>query len=452
MDEFVTGVDHYLNSGLLPFYYFIVVITALFILNKFRYRIPVIFIVLIFWEGLFVYLAQKIPFITNVYKIGYALFAFYLYGSDVFAAKRRRNYFLDFTFLFIGLLFCSSVIINESNILTTLSQYVKKYGIPFVFYYGIKKHENNKQILDWYSNLFLWVIGAQVLFVVIKLFLFGFGESLVGSISFIGGAPGNILPVLGFFLLWTKRRGDLSKADWIFIASLLLIGLAGNKRSIWFVLPVIIAATLVYVQKSIHLFSLVKYIPVALVLFVFGVKSNPSLNPEGTRWGSFSLEYVYSYARDYTFGSDNQRARTDVAHGRGGAFYEIIYMSENDVFSPDFLLGHGVDVVFVTSYDTFEDEEFGVASKAAVGAVLQNFFSLGFLGTLFIMLFGIAIISKVKNRNLRIILGAFLLWDYILFYNSTIVINAHGILFVFIVNYYNCVIASHYEKEKIANY
>jgi hypothetical protein len=267
--------------------------------------------------------------------------------------------------------------------------------------------------------------------------MFGFGESMVGSISFAGGGPGNIIPVLGFFLVWMKRNVPLTKRDWIFIVLLMFIAVSGNKRSVVFLLPIVIAITLLFVQKRIRFISLLKYIPVAVVLFVLGVKSNPTLNPEGSRWGSFNPKYIIDYAMGYSFGNKESLLKNPLQKGRGGGFIEFMTVTSTDYSFKEYFFGQGLENVVGTNYDTFNAEKFGVASKGAISAAVMNFITLGFLGMILAWWFGISIVKTISNKRLRWILYIFLTWDYLLFGNTTITINADSILLVFICVYFN---------------
>jgi hypothetical protein len=437
--ELVTGVESYLSSGLLPYYYLAVALGAIVIWIKFRLKLIPFFIILLFIEGLFFYLSDSFDIFKNVYKIGFLALAVLLFGYKLLKIRKTKTEkaFLSI-FILIGIAYLISYQINDSNLLTSLSQYLKKYGIPVLFYFGLKYGANRGLKMQTYAKLFTWLLSLQILLVFLKLFMFGFGESLVGSISFLGGGPSNVIPILGFLLIWLKSNGKLSRNDWVFVLVLFLsMAIIGNKRSIWFVLPVLIGALFAFVSKRIRITTFLAYIPLLIILFVIGVKTNPTLNPDGSRWGRFSLEYVFNYALNYTFGNEYDRARGDIGHGRGGGFVEFTTNVAGKFSTLQYFFGLGVEEVVTQDYDEFDEDRFGIKSKGSAGAFVQNFIATGLFGTIIIFFFGITLVRNIDNKPLRRVLYAYLAWDYILFYNLSISINAHVILLVFIILYHN---------------
>jgi len=429
-----SGVDAYLSSGVLPFYYSLVVIINLALIIKFKWNKFAVFIILLFSEGLFVYLGNHISIFNSFYKIGFFAIAILLFHKPLILLKKRGNEKWMLTvILLIGIFFFISGYLNHTNPLISLSQFSKKYFILVLFYFGLRKV--NDPYLFYIGKIFIWVLVTQVLFTLIKLILFGFGESLIGSISFDGGGPSNILPVLGFLIIFLYRKGKLSKKDWCLIFGLFLIAVIGNKRSVIVILPLIIGATLFYVHKSISLFKLIKFLPLIFFLLYLGVRINPTLNPEGTRWGSFDLGFLQEYSINYTFGNEEAYESDDLIGGRGGSFVSFL---KNDIELKDgkFLFGEGINSILL-DYENFENERFGIDSKGSAGAALQNFIAYGFIGVILIFLFTISWIRLVSNYALSVILLFFLIWDYILFYNTTITINAMGISLIFIVELSN---------------
>jgi len=437
--ELVTGVETYLRSGLLPVYYIAVLLGAFIIWVKFEFKIVPLFIILLFCEGLVVYLSRNNVIFSYVYKVGFFVFAFIIFSYKLIRVKKTRHEKLFLViFSIIGLVFLISFIINNSNFFTILSQYLKKYGIPLLFYFGLKAEYHKENNMNMYASLFTWLLGFQIILVFFKLYLFGFGESLVGSISFLGGGAGNIIPILGFFLFWIKRNDVLTKSDWLFVLTLFLsIAIIGNKRSILFVWPFVVASVYTFVSKSMKITTFVAYLPILLIVFVIGVKTNPTLNPTGSRWGKFDLNYVFDYAAHYTFGDEYYRASGNIGYGRGDGAYKIAAKLKTESLFIHYIFGYGVEEIFSQDYAGFETGKFGVRSKGALSSFAQNFVATGLLGAVLIFFFGVSLVRTLDNKQLRRIIYIFLAWDYFLFINSTIAINASSILLVFICLYYN---------------
>ena len=434
--DLVTGVDEYLASGLLPYYYGLVAVCALYLLHKFKYKTEAIFIIMLFFEGLFVFLSATIPLLTNLHKIGFSLFAVLLYLKPAIKSKKSNLDFLIIgCFCLIGLAFFISYLQNDSNILTSLSQLMKKYCIPLLFYFGVKSHITNENKMEWYADLFTWLIIMQIPLQFVKLVLFGSGESLIGSISFLGGGASNIVPILGFFFIWVKQNGVLKNKDWFIVILLFLSAVfIGNKRSVVFTLPIIIIYINTFVGKTFNAMRLIKVLPIILVIAIIGVKTNPTLNPENSRWGSFDIKYVFDYAYDYSFGES--RAKLDVGYGRGQGTIYFINTVKSEFDTKEMLFGIGVDEV-LTEYADFDSIKYGISSKGSAGAFVQNFIALGLLGTVAIFIFGLLLANIINDRMLFWGFTFLLLFEYFLLYNSIISINACAILFIFICNYFN---------------
>ncbi len=81
--------------------------------------------------------------------------------------------------------------------------------------------------------------------------------------------------------------------------------------------------------------TFVAYLPILLIVFVIGVKTNPTLNPTGSRWGGkFDLNYVFDYAAHYTFGDEYYRASGNIGYGRGdGGLIKLLQSLKLNLYS-----------------------------------------------------------------------------------------------------------------------
>lgn len=436
--ELVTGVDEYIKSGLLPYYYALVAIGAIILFYRFRLNKLSAFIILIFWEGLFAYWGQisNLP-IHNIYKIGIFLYALVVFSGNIFRKDSRADNFVNFAFIIFSISFWISAVLNEQEFLMSASQYGKKYAVPFLFFHGIKSLRFNPARAEYIGRLLIYILGFQIGFSIIKLFILGFGEAIVGSMSYKGGGPANLIPVLGFILIWIFRSGKLKRNEWWFIFALVIISIVSNKRSIVFILPIMIILVLAYVERSVKLVSFVKYIPIALVVFYLGIITNPTLNKEGNRWGSFDIGYVFNYASDYTFGTEKQREKDNLGHGRGGGFKEALIMGSNNFNATNYYFGHGMSEFVTKSYEEFDYKRFGLSFKGAAGGATGNFISMGLIGMITIFIFGISLIYTVKFKKFRWVLIGFFTFEYILLGSSLLVFSAHAVLLIFICIYFN---------------
>lgn len=428
--DFVTGVDEYLSSGLLPIYYFICLL--LFVRLGFLYKLDsfLVIVILMYLEGFFVYLGTFSEYIHEAYKIAIIIMSlFYLGNKLLFKDKNFFDYYLILLSVLILINYFYSGVQNSTPLLLTLSQFLRHHLIVVLLYFWLKNIHTLKIL--YYYKVFKSLFIIQILLAFLKLILFGFGESLIGSISFIGGGPSNILPVLGFVLIYIRKNEKLIKLDWLIVFGLFLVAIIGNKRSVMLILPLIIfLAYFINVNKKrIFNIKLLKFTPLVLFAFYIGVKVNPTLNPDDSRWGRFDYDYLINYSLNYTFG-DADLYNSDLAAGRGGSF--LYLLTEKDYDEQDLFYGYGLEEV-KKDYENFDSEKYGIATKGSAGAVFQNYISFGLIGTILIYIFIVSLVLMADSYKLRIMLFIFLTWDYIFFYNSSVQITAMMVTLLFII-------------------
>lgn len=434
MDEFITGVDEYMASGLLSYYYLLVFIVGLFLSFKHRKLNLSLLLVLIFWEGLFVFLgAQYYSIFRPIYRIGIVTLSIILCYKGIFTIKSSKQHYVNTLFLLITVVFWISFLINNQQPFTSLSQFGKNYLLPFLFFHEFLRLSPYPKYFKAYSNLFRDIIIAQVIFSIVKILLLGFGESIVGSMSFTGGGLATTLPVLGLIYIWVRANGLVTKKDWLLVIGLVVIAIASNKRAPIFILPIIVLLLNTYVYKTRTFVSLIKYIPLFFLLLYVGVRSNPSLNPEASRWGSFNLEYALLYSNDYMFGSE-RRLEIDEAkiYGRGGAFLAFFSSDFYNVPIKTLFFGDGIEEI-LDSYEDFDTVKYGVAHKGALNGALAKFISLGLLGLVFHFLYGASLINFIGFKKLQHLIIGIFAWDFFLYDGVMLEHSAMAVLFVFII-------------------
>jgi len=430
----VTGVESYIFSGWLIYYYLLVLIGLFYVLFKIKPQKLNIFLVLLFWEGLIVYVDyQYISYAREAYRIGLILFSILLFGGSVFKNSSNSVYFINVIFGLFTLSFWITYQINDTSLLTTASQYGLKYLLPFLIFHQFLNNRFSDELIVHHIDTIRVVLIIQILLSVAKVIILGFGESIVGSISFIGGGPAATIPVIGILFIWVTSFGLIKKKDWLLILGMLVIVLVSNKRAPVIIIPFILLYLYVYVNRTKNLLSFIKYIPIVVLVFYIGVRTNPTLNPQGSRWGSFNLQFTYQYIIDYTFGSEERR-KEDLTYGKGGTLLMFLSKSTLEMPLDELLFGTGIDKV-LKSYDDFDHEAYGVSSRGAISGAVSKFITLGILGFILNVLFGLSLINTIKFYRLRNLLIGYFLFDYML-YNGTLI--EHGatlFLFLFVIRF-----------------
>lgn len=438
------GVEMYLGNGLLPFYYLLVALSMLAIYVKFKLDKLVLFFIFIYCEGLFSYIGYEFTSFTRVYKLGFLFFSLYLFLGPIIHYKFSR-YKLSYVILllFLGLLFFLNFYVNDQDFLIIFSQFQKKL-VPIIFILGFVHYPKTKY--RFYLDALLWIIGVQFIFALFKFIIWGFGESLVGSISFNGGGASNILPILAFFLIWVKKEGYLSYKDWLYLLLVFSVSIIGDKRSIIFIFPFFVILTYAFSQKI----KPVDFFKVSFVCFVcvfIAVKINPSLNPENSRWGSFDPRFFSEYLMEYSFGDSKKVNQTDLVQGRGGGSLELLnsFFGRFNLKDGSFYIGEGFSKIDV-DYENFDSGKYGLTSKGSSSGFFQTYIAYGFFGVILFLCYGFMLIRFNTNKVLKWILFLLIFWDFFFFYYVSVNSYSFSITIIFLSLYSNLSNSKYYKR------
>jgi len=445
------------------YYYTIVFIAMLFTFYKLRINKLSFLIIIVFWEGLFDYLGtitiSILPIdIRKMYNAFVVLYIFFLTVNKLFKLHNYKERYIIITFLLFSASFWLSFILNGGNVIIILNQYLYKYTIIIFIYFYIRYIINNQNKKRYFDNIIIFVIKIQIFLSIIKIIIFGFGEEfIVGSVSYRGAAAAVVLPILFLIFYWLFKNGDLKTNDYIFTISLLIICIASGKRQPLFYFPFFFILLSTYVKKTIRVTSLIKFIPVGILLFYLGVRFTPSFTPESKVWGSFDFEYIINYSLRYYTGFGKFSYLKDggivVARNRIGGlntFFKPKMVNLNT--TEELLFGKGLyDVVsgaygrFVQTGETgsyYRTENIGL-----VGNSVLLLYSIGYSGILSLIFLGLLILNMINNKRLRLVMVLYYFWD-ILFYYNTFIFHIQNAIIV-----YNIVLSSNnlniYSKGKL---
>lgn len=330
-------------------------------------------------------------------------------------------------FFLFSISFMLSSFINQDNLTLILNQY-SKYFILFLLLFILKSHSDFRSLFfsEKIRRLVTDLIIVQGLLTILKLYLLGLNESIVGSISYIGGASGTVFPVLGFIFLWGIKKGKLEKKDWVIVFLLLLVGYASMKRAIWFILPFVIFLFYYFVPKKRLSKNFLYVIPILPLIFYLGVRINATLNPDNSFWGRFDLNYSLNYAKGYTFGEGRETSKK----GRGGATIQLVEKLFTLDYSQSDLIGMGLKPMYTTDYEEFDRLGFKIGHKGSATGVFQTYVTSGFIGVLFTLLFIASILKKIKNKRLRYVIIAIFCWEY--FFYTGIIMRTQSLSFLLV--------------------
>jgi hypothetical protein len=411
-------------------------LTFLYIIFKNKNNTIKILIILCFYSGLASFYGKGIE---NPYKIIVVLLSLYiLQKNNGLSGLNKRESFLLFVFVIFSVSFLYSAIINGDYFKLVFSQY-GKYITPICLFFVFKRIliKSPGTFIN-FRKLFFSLLTIQVFLTAVKILTVGLKESPVGSMAYIGGGAATLVPVLGFILMWLYKQGDFKRKDWYYIFLLIFVGFASLKRAIWFILPTIVILFLYYIPKRLKISNLINYIPLIPLIFYAGVRLNPTLNKEGKLGGSFDLQYVLDYVKIYSFGEATGTSNIQLGTGRGGATLLLVgkLFNKQPLSFSDYW-GSGLQEVYTTDYEQFNDEKYGVNSKGAVTGVFQSYISSGFVGVLITILLIISILGLIKETRIRTTIALLMFWDY--FFYSGLILRTQSlfVLFFFIIIYSN---------------
>lgn len=429
-------------------YFTFVFIGMLYAFKKVGINKKSVLIVLIFWHGLFQFLGTITGIdIDNLYKILLVLYLMTLTWNRILLFSTKSDRKVNIAFLLFAISFWFTFYLRRGGIVTILSQFAFKYGFVFLLYHYLKDILGNNHKREYVKFVILQVLYIQIILSIIKIVLFGFGyEPIVGSISAKGAGTAVVIPIISIIFFWLINDGKFTRKEWIIALLIFVISVASGKRQPIVFFPLVLFALFTYVKSNVKFISLIKYLPIIFLVFFLGVRFTPSVNPEQKVWGSFDLSYVKDYALRYYFGTSN----TDIIfsdqyinQGRGGGFVYYFQPSRLTLNSIDELLfGKGRYEVATGAFGRFTAtgrSDYGLEHSGLMGEAGAMLYSFGYVGTLFMVLLAVFIISKMENKKLALVLLLYYFWDFLFYYNQVIYSNQSALIVTFIVFYSNSI-------------
>jgi hypothetical protein len=433
--------------------YFLELISLIYLIKKYNKSMFYVLIILFFYTAIFSFLGKEIQ---NTYRIIMLIMTLWIsFQQKVFSKFKKGDGLITFAFVLFSLFYFYSISLNKDSILIALSQF-SRYIIVYCLWFLVRKEiYTNYDNFDKFKQLIYDVFLIQIIITVGKLFIFGGSriENIVGTIAHKGGSDGTTIPIIGFIMLWFYRKGKIKTKDWLYVSGLMLVGLLAGKRAVWFIIPLVITAFMIYVPKL----KINKTLIVALVMsplaFYLGARLTPNMNPENKIWGSFDIEYVFDFANNYQFGYE-WRAKVDKrAQGRGGA----TLLLWDKVFNPDVKFtssdwyGIGITQFYGTGYDDFEKLNTGINNKGASSGVFQTYITTGFASVLTTLFFYLVILWQIKMKRIRWVLIGIIGWEYIMYIGNIFRTPAYMFMIIYFIHYSNFLLLRRYKVPRITD-
>ncbi len=259
---------------------------------------PVVFILLVIaftdWAVESTYLPFQVMWLPELLS---ALLFLKSLGEKIILKKKFIVPGLRPVLIFL-LLALFSLLVNSSGVIPALLllRLLFRYYLLFLAIVNLEFNEKSQKLV---INVLILIFLVQIPLAVVKLLVFGQGES---SLSLSSHAVSTIFPLIAigffysFYFLYQKKPAYI----WGILA-FVGFSIVGEKRAFIFYLPVLLVFLTWTLRKKIRLRPGILLFGAALaaVSFYFVGRLIPTLNPQKRVWGAFSLRHIVDYARDY---------------------------------------------------------------------------------------------------------------------------------------------------------
>ena len=422
-------------------YYISALIMMLWMMWQYRNSLFMILLLLLAFTGPLSYFIPSGPQLVRVVTTALATYLLFVYRVTKYWNNLK---WIIVLFMLLSLYFLwNSLIFWQNDAIFVLSQY-SKYYIPFacllIFNVWIKKNPNSYEYLNkFFMNLLL----IQVLFAILKTMLFGFSsyEGMVGTFGQPqGGGAGTSFPLVALALICMNTNMNIKGwKSWMLILGLLLIGIMTGKRAVVVLFPLFFVLFALFVARKKYPRMVMAVIVVAPLLFYFGLRLTPSLNPENKIWGSFDIDYALNYGKDYSMGEMDEDGNREKGVGRVGANLLMIdWIKDYNNYDVHSWFGHGAERIFTSNdYEDYYDKDynFGINHRGSMTGIVMWYLAFGLIGLILFMLYYWFFFKIVKYLRLRLVLYGMVMFDFIL-YNAQMIREPFiCVLLIFVIFY-----------------
>jgi hypothetical protein len=362
-----------------------------------RLALHYLYWILIFMTGIF----QLLGINSGIYKIGIPLVSGVLFINTFVSNGNQLKY--PFVWWFIGFIGVAGISSFINRIDTFSLLYFLVYTSLSYFYFIVLINENSVLVISKVISFIKLLVFIQIPAILIKFILIGQSEhGGIGTLSINAGSVSAIFPLFIITILFCLYLFENKRKYLIYILCFCILGVIGSKRAILIFIPLVLIICgflFVKLEREVNSGKFLSKVLVACLMgagiFYFTAKTNKTLNPEQSNWGSFDLNYITNYVGNYTSSGANDKSEM---RRKDGLIFFINYMLEAD--SQKMLLGDGAGKLIESQYNTRTGSminEYGVrygGRMALVWLLLQ----VGFLGTTIFLLFYLRLFSLALKK------------------------------------------------------
>lgn len=400
------------------------IVALIYLLRKYRGDGLALFLIFLFWGGLF---ADCGKMVQNVFKIATLVYTFIIFFTHINKKAIPEGQTKVYIALAVYALYVliTGFLFHGDGIMLMMSQ-LSKYTVPVFLLPSFADIIEDPENRRYYNKFFGEIILVQIILNIWKLIVIGhWYEGLVGSVTGVaGGAVGTTLPLVGLCWLCSYMSLNISKKSLFFIIGLLFIGFMAGKRAVWLQFPVLFIVLSTVLNHTNFRNKLIPIILVSPILFYFGLRLSPTLNPENKVWGSFDPEYTLNYIMEYSGGTEKYSDDVVAGQGRLGANLLVFnLLSSSDDVSWK-ISGLGTKYIMAADSENYRDSNYymGISNRGALTGLAKTFLAYGVVGLVLFLTFLLSVVFVIPNFKIRMIMGLMLLFDFV-FYNSTMCSN-----------------------------
>lgn len=197
----------------------------------------------------------------------------------------------------------------------------------------------------WCLHALALLFLIQIPVAVLKLFLYGQGESAIGTYATHGGGNSTAIPMVAACFLVSYYIISRRSSFLLLLLAFIAFGIIGGKRAVFFLVPITILfsiwqSTNFSFRSLINSYRYIVSLGILLPIVIYlAVRLSPTLTPEQVVMGSFDVNHLISYVMENQVHAYSEEGQSQ---GRYSTTTEILNLVNKDVESALFGLGPGL--------------------------------------------------------------------------------------------------------------
>ncbi len=227
----------------------------------------------------------------------------------IFKGEKINLNLIWIVLLFLVVSLISFILNNASAIHAVL--FLRVLFRYYLLFLAVLNLDFDKKSMKLLNNIIIFLFIIQIPTAVVKLFIYGQGETAIGTYAFHGGTYSTVIPLISVsFLIAFYFFYKPSKLYILLVFSFIAFGLIGGKRAVIILVPIVIIFLGFYMRDRLK--NVLKYFFVGIVIILltgyFSMKFVPTLNPQRRAGGEIDIRHLKNFITGYTMSMQNGRS------------------------------------------------------------------------------------------------------------------------------------------------